>query len=192
MVTSETVELKKKFFEGIDFVQRVNNFSLRPTGPEKALLPLFEAIANSIHSIEESEKKDGLISISIDRRQKEAELFAKQGRSDLDKIHREPIQGFSIIDNGIGFDNIRFNAFVEADTGYKVKNGGKGIGRYSWLKAFKEISVESVFEEAGTLKVRNFEFRHTPQAIHNLKTKKTTSVKTGTTIRLLDYKPIFS
>lgn len=189
----KNIELKTKFFEGINFVQRVKNFSLRPTGPEIALLPLFEAIANSYHSIEESGREDGQITVRIER--VEETLSFGDNLENLPKYEpsKSPINGFTVEDNGIGFDNIRFNAFVEADTDYRASLGGKGIGRYSWLKAFKVVSINSIYNDDSIgFMQRTFDFRHTSEAIHKLETNPSEDTDTKTIIRLIGYYPSFS
>ncbi|MEO0395987.1 MAG: ATP-binding protein, partial [Cyanobacteria bacterium P01_A01_bin.137] len=114
---------------GISIVGRVNNYKLRPTDSSKALFPLFEAVVNSIHAIEEACREDGLIEIYIDR--------ITQTNLLEDSGGLEPIEKFTIIDNGIGFNDEHFKAFLTSDTDYKLSRGGKGIGRFAWLKAFE-------------------------------------------------------
>ena len=71
------------------------------------LLPLFEAIVNSIHAIEEAgvSTMEGRIAITILRK-------AKQGSLDLSDSKKkgpdalEDIIGFRILDNGIGFTDV--------------------------------------------------------------------------------------
>ncbi len=35
---------------------------------------------------------------------------------------------------------------LESDSMHKVDIGGKGIGRFSWLKAFKKVIINSEYE----------------------------------------------
>ena len=42
---------------------------------------------------------------------------------------------------------IIFKSFLESDSTYKAKIGGKGVGRFSWLKAFEEVEIQSVYKE---------------------------------------------
>ncbi|MEN8216991.1 MAG: hypothetical protein ABFS56_11600 [Pseudomonadota bacterium] len=40
-------------------------------------------------------------------------------------------------------------SFQTSDSSFKRAKGAKGIGRFVWLKAFKNIEVESQFQENG-------------------------------------------
>ena len=44
------------------------------------------------------------------------------------------ITGFKVIDNGIGFDENNMRSFLQSDSTYRADKGGKGVGRFSWLK----------------------------------------------------------
>ena len=61
------------------------------------LLPLYEAVVNSIHAIEDAKVEKGIIEIELIRLNQEE--FAYE---DLQKL--PPIIDFHIKDNGIGFD----------------------------------------------------------------------------------------
>lgn len=122
------------------------------------LMPLFEAVANSIHSIEEAgiSPDEGKISIEILRDpQSQLELETK-------KPGREPnsdITGFKVVDNGIGFNDINMKSFRTLDSEHKADKGGRGVGRLLWLKAFKNVKTESYYEgDDGILKRRTFTF----------------------------------
>lgn len=101
---------------GLSLRGRVKNFSL----PEnKSLIPLFEAVVNSLQAIAERQKTCdflGEISILIDREDTLSE----------DIIGK--IEDITIVDNGIGFDSDNFNSFMEYDSAYKENIGGKGVG----------------------------------------------------------------
>ena len=125
----------------------------------RALLPLFEAIVNSIHALEEAQTppEQGLIRVLIER---EPNLFD----ADTDDLERKrpassPIVGFKVIDNGIGFTEANFDSFRTLDSEYKVTQGGRGVGRFLWLKAFDSVEVVSRFlNDRGELKQRSFTF----------------------------------
>lgn len=112
---------------------RVKNFSL----PKKwTLIPLYEAVVNSLHAIEErriNEKffKDGKIVIEA----------VRDGQISLLEDEVAPISSFIISDNGIGFNEQNMQSFLESDSTYKSNIGGKGVGRFSWLKVFKNASI---------------------------------------------------
>lgn len=115
----------------------------KPSNATQGLQPLFEAVSNAFFAIEDrfdNEVALGRVDIAI------------SGLSDPQAIE------ITITDNGIGLDSARYDAFCEIDTDFKRKRGGKGVGRLFWLDAFAEITVESVYEDDGTLRRREFAF----------------------------------
>jgi hypothetical protein len=117
------------------------------------LLPLYEAIVNSIQAIdEESATNPGLISIELIRTPQ-----IGMGYTDHE-ISKPSIIDFIIRDNGIGFNDTNFDSFDLAHSTYKAKQGGKGIGRIIWLRAFKKVEIESLFIEKGKYYKRVFNF----------------------------------
>src|SRR5262245_28101103 len=98
----------------IDVPGRVRNISLPASRP---LLPLFEAIINSIQAIEDAKQQSGAITIEVIR-DTSATLL------EIDKGSRD-IVGFIVTDDGIGFDDENFSAFQTSDTTYKAERGGK-------------------------------------------------------------------
>ena len=123
------------------------------------LLPLFEAVINSIHGIEEASVPpvSWRIRIVIER---EPSLPLLDGNGDRKSGgHPFPdITGFKVIDNGVGFNEENFQAFLTLDTDHKVAKGGRGIGRLLWLKAFGDVEVESTFDEGDVRRRRTFAF----------------------------------
>ena len=118
-----------------------------------ALLPLFEAVVNSIHAIEDAQLplREGEIRIEVLRED------CKHLSLDAELPERE-ITGFRIVDNGVGFTDTNMSSFNTLDSEYKQVRGGKGIGRLLWLKAFRCVSVESVFENSDARYLRSFIF----------------------------------
>jgi len=41
-----------------------------------------------------------------------------------------------VTDNGIGLDENNMRSFLQSDSTYRAEKGGKGVGRFAWLKAF--------------------------------------------------------
>ncbi|MEQ8850107.1 ATP-binding protein [Botrimarina sp.] len=124
------------------------------------LLPLFEAVANSIHAIEDAPipLQQGRISVEIVR-DAQRELALDDGSAMVDNPTGNDITGFVISDNGIGFDDDNMRSFLTLDSDHKSNRGGRGVGRLLWLKAFRSASVESVYQAAdGTKMRRNFAF----------------------------------
>ena len=126
-----------------------------------ALLPLYEAVINSIHAIDDRglSTNEGQIQIEILRKLREAELDFGDGKKKRGPDSLEEIIGFRITDNGVGFTDDNMKSFETLDSEHKAARGGRGIGRLLWLKAFKRVTVESVFADAsGLLKKRTFVF----------------------------------
>ncbi|HCB0884781.1 TPA: hypothetical protein MYM07_000972 [Klebsiella pneumoniae] len=159
---------------------------LRNTSLPKShgLMPVFEAVVNSIHSIEEMDNaSEGKIVLRINR--------ASQGSLDLDTKSQPPIIGFTITDNGCGFDEANFKSFKTLDSDHKIDKGCRGVGRLMWLKVFALVEVEShFFDVGGKLKKRAFRFND-KLGVHGEKVVEATSQKPGTLIKLVDYDESF-
>lgn len=134
---------------------------LRNTSLPKShgLMPLFEAIVNSIHSIEELglNSEEGRIVIEIVR-QPQGQLNLQDEKKTPGREALENITGFKITDNGIGFDDANLQSFQTLDSDHKTDKGCRGVGRLLWLKAFKKVSVTSTYQDAEDLKTRLFSF----------------------------------
>ena len=75
------------------------------------LVPLFEAVSNSIQSIESAAHGYGSITIELLRQARQLTT------SDPDRD--PPITGFVVADNGVGFDDKNTDSFCEADSLFK-------------------------------------------------------------------------
>lgn len=107
----------------------------------KALWPLFEAVVNSIQSIEDSPNRDnGKITIFAQREDQDPNLT-------IQKDVLERFESFVIEDNGNGMNTANYRSFNTAYSTLKIQKGCKGIGRFLWLKAFETVEIESVFQE---------------------------------------------
>ncbi len=163
---------------------RVNKLYLPKTKP---LFPVFEAISNSIHAIQEkTEKTDfnqvGKISIKVIRNGREEVL------KDIESIEEYPINSLQIKDNGIGLDEDNFISFMEFDSKKKVDIGGKGIGRLVCLKAFNKLIFNSVYFDKNEYKIRSFEYKKTKEGFDNYEDDiKTDKKETETTLTLYRY-----
>lgn len=155
---------------------RIANIRL---GEKRSLYPLFEAIVNSIHSILSQKTKNGYVKIIVERDTSQSNIFDTPTDS-------QPISGFIIEDNGIGFDDLNFDSFATSDT--KYKKGAKGIGRFMWLKAFDKVKIESVFGTNGDSKKRIFDFLVTQKGIENQKLIASEGQERKTTVRLISLK----
>ena len=138
-----------------DLAGKVNNLK---SFKNEALLPLFEAISNSIHAIEErGNLPEGIITVRVIR-------VKQQPLPGMDMHEeRKKIVGFEIEDNGVGFDEKNYESFRTAETTYKLDKGGKGVGRFYWLKAFKKVEIERVYCYEGGKMFRKFESHHLNQ-----------------------------
>jgi hypothetical protein len=153
---------------------RVSHTNL-PKG--KALLPLFEAVVNAHQAIEEAGGRNHSIRIVAER----------QGNLDDDKPG--PIEAFTITDTGIGFTAANFESFNTVDSLYKATVGGKGLGRFLWLRAFQRVEIDSHYHEIHTegLLHRRFNFIESEDEI--LATPTASDRNTPlTTVRLVGYR----
>lgn len=130
----------------VDVLGRVGNASL---SVRHGVIALFEAVINSIDSIEESGKDAGYIIIDVIREG----LF-----SETEDREQAAITGFDVIDNGNGFNTENYTSFDTSDSTKKLQIGGKGVGRFFWLKVFEEIQIESIFIEDEETQKRSFDF----------------------------------
>ena len=147
------------------------------------LTPIIEAVCNSIDAID-SERTDGIIDIVVKRNgQQSLELESADVLPDIVAI--------DVIDNGEGFTEENKNSFDTYRSGYKISKGGKGFGRFMYLKYFNHVSIESIYCEEGKYKKRSFTFGHGNEIIENeeiqdIECKDNTH--TGTTLRLSSIK----
>jgi hypothetical protein len=131
------------------------------------LLPLFEAVVNSIHSIEDANLLpcDGRIEVSVLRTE-------EQRIPDIDIQDPSAIVGFTISDNGIGFNEDNMSSFKTLDSEHKIDRGGRGVGRLLWLKAFKNVTVSSLFDDInGHRQICSFSFDSAHGVISNNNTE---------------------
>lgn len=163
-----------------NLVGRLGNF---PLSVEKPLWPVFEAISNSIHAVDDSKRTDGQISVHIHRNPSQTIAMAEEMRP------VEVVSGFTIEDNGIGFTEANFSSFCTADSTQKKARGGKGVGRLSWLKVFERAEVESVYQLTPTRRqLRRFTFTLSEKPIADY-TVNDTDAEISTVVRLIGFRP---
>lgn len=123
---------------------RLRNTSLPASN---GMLPLYEAVANAIHAIEDAgmTPEKGRITVQVIRDGQGALGFVKGDRRPGHEA-KGGITGFKITDNGIGFNDPNMDSFLTLDSEYKAARGGRGVGRLLWLKAFDQAVVESVYD----------------------------------------------
>ena len=153
-----------------------------------ALHPLFEAVVNSIHSIDAainmgtySSTVEGNITISIIR----------SPQSSAFEDTKSDIIGFEIIDNGVGFNSDNHKSFQILDSEHKISLGCRGVGRLLWLKAFSQVCVKSSFGENLQIKTRQFDF-NVDNDIHNENIDITPNAKIETSIKLKNIRKEYS
>jgi hypothetical protein len=111
----------------------------------RPLLPIFEAISNSLDAIIDRGGA-GTIDVTVIRESNE-----------LDGVRGVP-HTFIIEDDGIGFNDENLQAFDLLYSERKLSRGGKGRGRFTYLKAFEEVRIESTFQANDSTKSRQFSF----------------------------------
>lgn len=121
----------------------------------KALWPLFETVINSIQSLEDSNVPDKKIIIDALRSEHVQLKIDSKGNKTEEPAHFE---AFDVSDNGNGFNIENYTSFLEAYSQLKVKKGCKGIGRFLWLKAFDQVSINSSYYEDAHWHFRSFDF----------------------------------
>lgn len=123
------------------------------------ITPLVEAVCNSIDAI--GAKADGQIDILIKREEPLPEIESK-ALGDIIAI--------DVIDNGIGFTEANRESFDTYRSDMKISQGGKGFGRFMYLKYFNDVRIESTFIADGKLNYRNFTFGRRNNIIENEQT----------------------
>lgn len=128
-----------------------NKIQNLPHFKSEALLPVFEAVVNSIQAIEDRpDTSPGTITVRIQRHAQQSLPGVREAE--------QPIVGFTIEDDGIGFDEDNYKSFLTSDSTYKLARGCKGIGRFFWLKAFERAEIESVHSMDATRRLRKILF----------------------------------
>ena len=146
------------------------------------LTPLIEAICNSIDAI--GGKSGGQIEIVVKRdNQKSTDDVGKnRGIGSIIAI--------DVIDNGKGFDENNRESFDTYKSGYKYQIGGKGFGRFMYLKYFNKVTIDSIYKEKDFFKKRFFTFGHGAEIIEDEKVEDCTEkcATTGTILHLSSVK----
>ena len=126
-----------------DLRGRIANLAMKPSYAN-TLIPLFEAVMNSLHSVQDRFGNSWRENCHI-----EIEVIQNENHD---------THSFNVRDNGIGLNEQNFDSFCTYDSRLKVGRGGKGVGRLTWLKVFEEVEVSSIFEENSQKYGRKFKF----------------------------------
>lgn len=136
-----------------NLIGRVHNTNLSKS---HSLLPLFDAVVNSIEAIEETAipNEKGRILVQILRGGQNSFNFNSSENNNMSEII-----GFKVTDNGVGFNDDNLQSFKTFDTDYKANKGCRGVGRLLWLKAFQTVNISSIFKDkTGKMYLREFSF----------------------------------
>lgn len=135
--------------------------------------PIVEVVVNAIQAIDCKGQTDGEVRIAAHR--------SKQQQLDgsLPEIH-----GFEIRDNGIGFTDENREAFDTLYTDQKMVEGGKGFGRFTCLKYFENVYVQSVYWDESCFKRREFAMGKQNDIIVGERVLECAEQQTSTVVRL--------
>ena len=135
--------------------------------------PVTEIIVNAIQAIEELGNSDGVVEIRANR----------IGQANLDESTPE-ISGFTVTDNGIGFNDDQRESFDTLYTERKVAEGGKGFGRFTCLKYYEDVEYQSLYMQGNEFFERSFSMGKDKEIIINEVDNKVKLGPTGTVVRL--------
>jgi hypothetical protein len=143
----------------------------------KPLLPVFEAVSNALDAITDR-KRPGTIQVQVIR-----------DPDQLDGGRGDPF-AFIVKDNGIGFTKENIDSFDEIYSIKKLSQGGKGPGRFAFLKVFARAEITSTFDDEGSRKARNFTFDVNYLGFNQEPTS--SSADLGTIVALTDMRPDYA
>ena len=144
---------------------------------------LVEAVNNSIYSIESSGRSDGEIRIDLIRDKPKLALSVQNEDSDASL---PDITSVYITDNGVGFNDDNIGGFDEAYTRHKVHVGGKGFGRFVYLKHFTDVHISSIYKDADKFYNRKFELGKVNDIVFNPTVTDSTATDSLTLVELLN------
>jgi hypothetical protein len=166
-------------------IGKVNNINLKP---EQSTMALHEAIVNSLQSIDDAQQRDPELKGEV-----VIELRRDPNGRPIDGLL--PVRDIVVRDNGIGFTKKNYNSFQVAESTYKQSRGGKGVGRFLWLKIFDHADVSSFYKDLADQKFyrRSFSFvlddKDPIVDPHRVPVLNKEQEVSGTRIKLCDLKP---
>lgn len=153
-----------------------------PSNTTTIYTPIVEIIVNAIQAIEEiQDTKQGVIKIRLER----------SPQMELDVSGALPaIENIIIQDNGAGFNKQNRDSFDTLYSDYKIKKGGKGFGRFTCLKYFEDLRIESIFyfREEEIFKKRKFSMGKENEIIVNEEIENTDESQSFTAVHLVNVK----
>ncbi|AFM26119.1 hypothetical protein Desti_3468 [Desulfomonile tiedjei DSM 6799] len=135
--------------------------------------PVVDMIVNAIQAIESKKEKDGKITVLVER----SKQLETDGSTPL-------VEGFAIVDNGIGFTDENRESFDTLYSVQKMTEGGKGFGRFVCLKYFEDLSVESDYKDSKKFKRRTFRMGKEHDIIIDERVSLSDAKASGSKIRL--------
>jgi hypothetical protein len=145
----------------------------------RGVMPLFEAISNAMDAIEQKGRGISYTCGTVRIRLIPIVDLAEQA-GDKTLV----VDGIEVTDDGIGFNDANMASFGEAYTLSKVQVGGKGVGRFTFLKVFSSVSIRSVYEaEDGKHVERSFVFSISDEVSEEKSIPTTSPVGTVVTLR---------
>lgn len=145
--------------------------------------PIIEAIVNAVQSIEDAKRSDnGEIIVTVKR--------SSQSEMSFDENNGLPeIESVQIEDNGLGFNQKNRDSFDTLYSASKEDRGGKGFGRFMFLKYFQSVSIESHFcNEEDLFVFRKFNLGQDSEIIENETISDSTEKEAKTTVYLKNLK----
>lgn len=136
--------------------------------------PIVETIVNAIEAIEALHVANGKVTVSVVRSlQKEVDDTPSK------------VTGIKVYDTGIGFTNENRESFDTLYSDYKIKQGGKGFGRFTCLKYFDAMHIDSIYFDS-IFKRRRFSMGTGNDIIVDEKIEDTNATGTGTEVSLIN------
>lgn len=158
-----------------DVKGKVKNLKLSPA---ERLIPVLEAVVNSIQACSENKAR---LELEVLRQTTQTTLDSKSD-------NYQEIESFRIIDKGVGFTDENLTSFKTADSTYKAKLGCKGVGRFTWLKVFESVFVDSIYKENDSFYDIKFNFSVENSDIDTVKATPSHSGETQTIVTLANIK----
>lgn len=156
-----------------DIMGRIDNMNL-PDGKTAIVYSVYEAVSNAIHAIQDrfgpkNGAKNGLVNI------------------DIETDDEGEVSAITVEDNGIGFTKDNIDSFETSDSRYKYIRGGKGVGRFIWIKMFERIKVSSTTESGKSAERITFTFDPVQaKSVRYLRRTKTSSKEFGSKIEIFE------
>lgn len=152
------------------------------------LLPLFEAVVNSIQAVAAAKLPVGAGEIIVEIERAPQGFLQLEGPGRRGAPRQETIVGFRVRDNGYGFDDANLRSFETLDSDFKASEGCRGVGRLLWLKAFDSVDICSDFTDPDEkLLQRSFTFT-AAKGVDGLTVSPSSSAARGTEVRLSGFK----